>query len=262
MAEGEVGMMDGWGVNVDALLAGGGGGLGTAADTAEGLAQVTPPGLLSDSALYQRLDGTQVAAQLRGTTAGRHSQSGGAGGTGAGAAVRTGSHSSGHSGPSVDLALGVVLAYTAPTAAAYGTATVQLQGAVIRTVGNLPVTQGLPTDLLVVGAQCLVALLDPTNPGDAVVVALWNAAPARLMQGDVATVAVAAGLGSGSVHVTFPRAYVSAKTVVATSEDTSWYAVVKGRVATGFDLYVQNGVSGVAGAGGASIVCDWLASGV
>ncbi len=253
-------MMDGWGVNVDALLAGGGGGLGTAADTAEGLAQVTPPGLLSDSALYQRLDGTQVAAQLRGTTAGRHSQSGGAGGTGAG--VRTGSHSSGHSGPSVDLALGVVLAYTAPTAAAYGTATVQLQGAVIRTVGNLPVTQGLPTDLLVVGAQCLVALLDPTNPGDAVVVAVWNAAPARLTQGESQTVAVAAGLGSGFAHVTFPRGYATLHAVVATSEDTSWYAVVKNRTASGFDLYVQNGVSGVAGGGGASIVCDWLSSGV
>lgn len=255
-----MGMMDGWGT-LDALLAGGGGGLGTAADTAEGLAQVTPPGLLSDSALYQRLDGTQLAAQLRGTTAGQHSQSGGAGGTGTG--VRTGhGHSSGQSGLGVDLALGVVLAYTAPTAGAQGTATVQLQGAVIRTVGNLPVTQGLPTDLLVVGAQCLVALLDPTNPGDAVVVAVWNAAPARLTQGESQTVAVAAGFGSGFAHVTFPRAYATLHAVVATSEDTLWYAVVKGRVATGFDLYVQNGVSGVAGAGGVSIVCDWLSSGV
>jgi len=258
MAEGMMGMMDGLGMNLDALLTGGGG-LGQAADTAEGLIQVAPPGLLADSAIYQRLDGPTLAAQLRGTTAGRHSHAG-SGGTGTGRS--TGSHSSGYSGPSVELALGVVLAYTAPTALAFGTATVQLQGTVIRTVGSLPVTQGLPTDLVVVGAQCLVALLDPTNPGDAVVVAIWNAAPARLTQGESQTVAVAAGLGGGFAHVAFPRGYVTLHAVVATSEDTSWYAVVKGRVATGFDLYVQNGVSGVAGAGGASIVCDWLASGV
>lgn len=58
------------------------------------------------------------------------------------------------------------------------TADVELRGFQSTRLTAVPVAQHVRWDLMVDGAQCVVLLLDPSNPTDAVVVALLGEAPA------------------------------------------------------------------------------------
>jgi hypothetical protein len=53
-------------------------------------------------------------------------------------------------------------------------ATVQLTGSLSEWVRNVPVSRGLASAEMVTGRKVAVALFDPSNPADAVVVAVWT----------------------------------------------------------------------------------------
>jgi hypothetical protein len=54
------------------------------------------------------------------------------------------------------------------------TATVQVQGSLSVWLEDVPVSRGLPTAEMVTGRSVSVLFLDPGNPDDAVVVAVWG----------------------------------------------------------------------------------------
>ena len=54
------------------------------------------------------------------------------------------------------------------------TATVQVQGSLSVWLDDVPVSRGIPTGEMVTGRNVAVIFLDPGNPDDAVVVAVWT----------------------------------------------------------------------------------------
>lgn len=54
------------------------------------------------------------------------------------------------------------------------TATVQVQGSLSVWLEDVPVSRGIPTAEMVTGRNVAVIFLDPGNPSDAVVVAVWT----------------------------------------------------------------------------------------
>ena len=54
------------------------------------------------------------------------------------------------------------------------TATVQLQGSLSVWLEDVPVSRGIPTAEMVTGRNVTVVFLDPGNPLDAVVSAVWT----------------------------------------------------------------------------------------
>ncbi|MBA7626335.1 hypothetical protein ES703_33781 [subsurface metagenome] len=54
------------------------------------------------------------------------------------------------------------------------TSTVQVQGSLSVWLEDVPVSRGIPTDQMVTGRNVSVLFLDPGNPDDAVVVAVWT----------------------------------------------------------------------------------------
>ena len=54
------------------------------------------------------------------------------------------------------------------------TATVQVQGSLSVWLEDVPVSRGIPTAEMVTGRNVAVIFLDPGNPDDAVVVAVWT----------------------------------------------------------------------------------------
>lgn len=54
------------------------------------------------------------------------------------------------------------------------TATVQIAGSLSVWLENVPVSRGIPTGEMVTGRNVAVIFLDPGNPDDAVVVAVWT----------------------------------------------------------------------------------------
>ena len=53
------------------------------------------------------------------------------------------------------------------------TATVQLTGSLAQWLRTVPVNRGIASGEMVAGRKVAVALFDPTNPTDSVVVAVW-----------------------------------------------------------------------------------------
>ncbi len=147
-----------------------------------------------------------------------------------------------------------------------GTALVRLAGAPSRTVGPIALTAGVPRDAMVMGASCLVVLLDEHNPSDGVVAAIW-ASPAalatpggatlgaKLTQAGVASVGVA-GASAATLAVPFPSPYIGTPVVVATAADPAWAATVAGITANGFTLTVH-----ASGQVTATVTVQWLACG-
>lgn len=153
--------------------------------------------------------------------------------------------------------VGQIAAYDA----ASGTATVQLLGSPTRLVGPIPLTACAPRDLTLVGASCLVLLLDAHNPRDGVVVAVWPAAGlpsgAKLTQAGVASLGVA-GVATASMTVSFPApaAYAGAPVVVATTTDAAWAASVTGITTGGFTLTIH-----AAAPATGTVLVEWMACG-
>ena len=54
------------------------------------------------------------------------------------------------------------------------TATVQIQGSLSVWLEDVPVNRGIPTAEMVTGRNVTVVFLDPGNPNDAVVSAVWT----------------------------------------------------------------------------------------
>ena len=54
------------------------------------------------------------------------------------------------------------------------TATVQLTGSVPTWLEDVRVSRGIPSAEMVTGRNCAVLFLDPANPEEAVVVAVWT----------------------------------------------------------------------------------------
>lgn len=54
------------------------------------------------------------------------------------------------------------------------TATVQLTGSLAQWLRTVPVYRGIPSAEMTTGRKVAVALFDPTNPTDAVVLAVWT----------------------------------------------------------------------------------------
>ncbi|MDA0989052.1 MAG: hypothetical protein O2783_08060 [Chloroflexi bacterium] len=53
------------------------------------------------------------------------------------------------------------------------TATVQMAGSLATWLQGIPVARNIPSAEMVAGRSCAVILLDPANPQDAVVAAVW-----------------------------------------------------------------------------------------
>lgn len=151
--------------------------------------------------------------------------------------------------------LGQIAAYDP----ASGTATVQVLGSLARLVGPVPVTACAPRDLTLIGASCLVVLLDAHNPRDGVVVAIWPApgmaSGARLTQSGVVSLGVVSA-STASATVAFPVAYAGAPAVVATSTDPNWAATVASITASGFTMTIR-----AAAPLTATVPVEWIASG-
>ena len=64
---------------------------------------------------------------------------------------------------------GVLVAFNAGTYLA----TVQYAGSLTTTVANVPVSRGIAAAAMVVGRRVAVALFDPAQPLDAMVVGVW-----------------------------------------------------------------------------------------
>ena len=140
-----------------------------------------------------------------------------------------------------------------------GTAMVRLEGAPTRLIGPARVTACAPRDLTIAGASCLVVLLDPHNPADGVVAALWPppgvASGAQLTQAGVADVGIA-GASAANVAVSFPTPYAGTPVVVATSTDAAWAATVGDITTAGFTLTVSAAATATA-----TVAVEWLACG-
>jgi hypothetical protein len=54
------------------------------------------------------------------------------------------------------------------------TATVQLAGSLAHWLTGVPVSRAIPSGDMVIGRKLAVALFDPTNPADAVVLAVYT----------------------------------------------------------------------------------------
>ncbi len=54
------------------------------------------------------------------------------------------------------------------------TATVQIAGSLSVWLDDVPVSNGIPTGEMVTGRNVAVIFLDPGNPSDAVLVAVWT----------------------------------------------------------------------------------------
>ncbi len=54
------------------------------------------------------------------------------------------------------------------------TATVQIAGSLSVWLDDVPVSRGIPTAEMVTGRNVAVIFLDPGNPSDAVLVAVWT----------------------------------------------------------------------------------------
>jgi len=54
------------------------------------------------------------------------------------------------------------------------TATVQIVGSLSAWLQDVPVSRAIPSAEMVAGRACALLLLDPSNPQDSVVVAVWG----------------------------------------------------------------------------------------
>ena len=54
------------------------------------------------------------------------------------------------------------------------TATVQLTGSLAQWLRTVPVNRGIPSGEMTAGRKVAVAIFDPSNPADAVVLAVWT----------------------------------------------------------------------------------------
>lgn len=54
------------------------------------------------------------------------------------------------------------------------TATVQITGSLAQWLRTVPVSRGIASAEMVAGRRVAVALFDPSNPADAVIVAVWT----------------------------------------------------------------------------------------
>jgi len=54
------------------------------------------------------------------------------------------------------------------------TASVQIAGSISVWLEDVPVSRGIPTGEMITGRNVSVIFLDPGNPADAVVVAMWT----------------------------------------------------------------------------------------
>ncbi len=133
-------------------------------------------------------------------------------------------------------------------------------------IGPMPVTACAPRDMNLVGAACLIVLRGPTDTAGGVIAAVWPwpgvsaPLPVSSMGGKtyatgVAGVPVSAST-SGSVAVALPSGFNAAPVVVATADDTRFYAVVSGITASSFTLAVvaQSALS-------ATVPVNWIAVG-
>jgi hypothetical protein len=117
-----------------------------------------------------------------------------------------------------------------------------------RLLGPMPVTGCVPRDMTLAGAACLAVLRNPDTPDSGVIVAVWPwpglSAPApvsslggKIIACGVTNVGVVAST-IGSITVTLPAIFAGPPVVVATTEDTHFYAVVSGILAGSFLLNV------------------------
>jgi len=136
---------------------------------------------------------------------------------------------------------------------------VRLLGAQAGLIGPLPVSQPIAPALLVVGARCLVAMLDETNPADGAVLGVFGGLSAPWVQAGSASLLLVGVQLSGSVG--FPLPFAAVLGVVATSRDAGFVASVSGEYGGGFLLTVtrregalqlQAGVATVTVASGAA----------
>ncbi len=161
----------------------------------------------------------------------------------------------------VNAFIGTIVSYDE----AAGTALATLTGSPDRFVGPLAVTAGLPRDARVVGATCLVVEIDPYNPADGVVAALWGTGDgaggptlgAALTQAGRAAAAIPAGATGTAVTVVFARPYAVAPVVVASTDSPGWTAAVTATTPAGCTLSVSGGASG----DGATVAVSWIAVG-
>ena len=152
------------------------------------------------------------------------------------------------------LETGIVQSYD-PTSGAR----VRLLGAQAGLIGPLPVSQSIAPALLVVGARCLVAMLDETNPADGAVFGVFGGSPAPWVQAGSASLLLIGAQQSTSVG--FPLPFAAVLGVAATSRDAAFVASVSGEYAGGFlltltrregVLQLQAGVATVTVASGAT----------
>lgn len=136
---------------------------------------------------------------------------------------------------------------------------VRLLGAQAGLIGPLLVSQSIPPALLVVGARCLVAMLDETNPADGAVLGVFGEPSAPWVQAGSASLLLVGIQLSGSVG--FPLPFAAVLGVAATSRDAGFVASVSGEYGGGFLLTVtrregalqlQAGVATVTVAAGAA----------
>jgi hypothetical protein len=55
------------------------------------------------------------------------------------------------------------------------TATVQIVGSLSAWLQDVPVSRAIPSAEMISGRACALLLLDPSNPKDSVIVAVWTA---------------------------------------------------------------------------------------
>ena len=78
-------------------------------------------------------------------------------------------HTAKDKGQDMDLHSGVLKGFDSGTY----TATVQLTGSLAQWLRTVPVSRGIASGEMVGGRKVAVAVFDPSNPADAVVVAVW-----------------------------------------------------------------------------------------
>lgn len=129
--------------------------------------------------------------------------------------------------------VGTIAAYDA----ASNTAMVRLLGTQANLIGPLPLAGGLAPSQAVPGANCLVVLLDLSNPADAAIVALYDAPPQLWTQAGSATLVL--GSYQSAQAVSFPVAFgTGTRAVAATSRHPDFLAAVSGETSAGFVLTV------------------------
>jgi len=162
----------------------------------------------------------------------------------------------------VGVSIGTIAFYDEAT----GTALAVLIGSPDRLVGPLAVTACLPRDAKIVGAACLVVEIDPYNPADGVVAALWGTGGgagdptlnAALTQAGRETATILAGATGAAVAVVFARPYTVAPVVVASTSLLGWTAAITATTQGGCTLSVSGGTSGGAGV---TMEVSWIAVG-